>query len=262
MLNHSVPEKASFLSAIHAVGSVADGETLDRLPQMDLPALCDVVEYRVDTWPERAEQAVTLAEQSPVPVLVTVRRPDECGQNYLAAEERERLARLFLPSATLLDVEIASLGEMSGLVADAKAAGIIIVASFHDFARTPALDDLKRKRDAAFAAGADVVKFATTLHATADIGTLAALLDALTAGDDVVKLAATLQSTADIVRLAALLEEPCHPPMSVMGMGKLGRVSRLLFAQLGSVLNYGYLDKATVPGQWPAARLRELIREF
>jgi 3-dehydroquinate dehydratase-1 len=47
-----------------------------------------------------------------------------------------------------------------------------------------------------------------------------------------------------------------------MGMGALGRVSRLLLAQLGSVLNYGYLDQATVPGQWPAARLRELIREL
>jgi 3-dehydroquinate dehydratase-1 len=233
MLNHSVPEKASFLSAIHAVGSVADGETLDRLPQMDLPALCDVVEYRVDTWPERAEQAVTLAEQSPVPVLVTVRCPDEGGRNNLPADERERLARLFLPVTALLDVEIASLREMAALVAGAKAAGVIVVASFHDFAATPSLDELKRKRDAALAAGADLVKFAATLHSTADIATL-----------------------------AALLEEPGHPPLSVMGMGKLGRVSRLLFAQLGSVLNYGYLDRATVPGQWPAARLRELIREL
>lgn len=233
MLNHSVPEKASFLSATHAVGSVADGATLDLLPQMNLPALCDVVEYRVDTWPERAAQAAALAQSSPVPVLVTVRRPGEGGQNGLAADERERLAGLFLPSAALLDVEIASLDSTQALIASAKAAGIIIVASFHDFAGTPALDDLCRKRDAALAAGADIVKFAATLHGTADIATL-----------------------------AALLEEPGHPPMSIMGMGKLGRISRLLFAQLGSVLNYGYLDQATVPGQWPAARLRELIREL
>lgn len=233
MLNHSAPEKASFVCVTHAVGSVADGDTLDRLPGMDLPALCDVVEYRVDTWPERAAQAASLARSSPVPVLVTVRRPEEGGQNNLPAAERERLARLFLTSASLLDVEIASLSEMPALISEAKSAGIIIVTSFHDFAATPSLDDLKRKRDTALAAGAHIVKFAATLHHTADIATL-----------------------------AALLEEPGHPPLSLMGMGSLGRVSRLLFAQLGSVLNYGYLDRPTVPGQWPAARLRELICEL
>jgi 3-dehydroquinate dehydratase-1 len=200
---------------------------------MDLPSLCDVVEYRVDTWPDRAPQAVTLAAASPVPVLVTVRHPDEGGQNALDSPARERLARLFLPVATLLDVEIASLGEMSSLLSDARAAGLMVVASFHDFAATPSPDDLRRKRDAAVAAGADIVKFAATLHSSADLATL-----------------------------ASLLEEPGHPPLSIMGMGRLGRLSRLLFAQLGSVLNYGYLDRATVPGQWPAARLRELIREL
>jgi 3-dehydroquinate dehydratase-1 len=44
-----------------------------------------------------------------------------------------------------------------------------------------------------------------------------------------------------------------------MGMGPLGRVSRLLLGQLGSTLNYGYLDSATVPGQWSAAELKRLL---
>jgi 3-dehydroquinate dehydratase-1 len=47
-----------------------------------------------------------------------------------------------------------------------------------------------------------------------------------------------------------------------MGMGGLGRVSRLLLAQLGSVLNYGYIDNATVSGQWSASRLRTIIGEI
>ena len=233
MLNHRPLEKASFLSDTHAVGSVADGDTLDRLPSMNLPALCDVVEYRVDTWPARADTAVALAGASPVPVLVTVRRPDEGGQNGLDAAARTRLARPFLPVAALLDVEIASLEEMRPLVEEARAAGAIVVASFHDFSGTPALETLRRLRDSAVAAGADIVKFATTLRSVADVATL-----------------------------GALLEEPDHPPLSLMGMGALGRVSRLLLARLGSVLNYGYLDRATVPGQWPAARMRELIREL
>lgn len=233
MVNHSAPDKSSRLSAVLAVGSVADGATLSRLPGMDLPALCDVVEFRVDTWPELAAQGLILAQRCAVPVLIAVRRPEEGGCNNLSAAERQRLAESFLPAASLLDVEIASLPEMAPLVKMAKAAGVTVVASCHDFSGTPSRDELEAKRDAALAAGADIVKFAATLHRTADIATL-----------------------------AALLEEPGHPPLSVMGMGTLGRISRLLFAQLGSVLNYGWLDRPTVPGQWPAARLRELLKEL
>jgi len=233
MVNHSALDKSSILSVVKAAGSVADGETLRRLPEMDLPALCDVVEFRVDTWPERAEEGLEQARQAAVPVLVTVRRPEEGGQNDLSTADRLRLARMFLPAAQMLDVEIASLEEMPGLVQEARAAGVMVVASWHDFSGTPSLEVLRRKRDAGMAAGADMVKFAATLHSAADMATL-----------------------------AALLEEPDHPPLSVMGMGVLGRISRLLFAQLGSVLNYGWLDRPTVPGQWPAARLRELIREL
>ena len=54
------------------------------------------------------------------------------------------------------------------------------------------------------------------------------------------------------------------PALSVMGMGAYGKVSRLVFARAGSVLNYGFLDRVQVPGQWPAellkARLAELER--
>lgn len=221
------------LSQVLTVGSVADGATLDRLPEMDVASLCDVVEFRVDTWPEAAERGLERARTCPVPVLVTARSPGEGGQNALDSHERCRLIEMFLPAASLLDVEIASLSEMSGIVEKARAAGVLVVASFHDFAGTPSYDDLRRKRDAALKAGADMVKFA-----------------------------AALQCTADIATLAALLEESGHPPLSVMGMGKLGRISRLIFAQLGSVLNYGYLDRPTVTGQWKATRLKELIAEL
>jgi 3-dehydroquinate dehydratase-1 len=38
-------------------------------------------------------------------------------------------------------------------------------------------------------------------------------------------------------------------------MGPLGKVSRLVLAAAGSRLNYGYLDKPQVAGQWPAREL-------
>ena len=75
------------------------------------------------------------------------------------------------------------------------------------------------------------------------------------------KFATTLRQSGDLAILAAL-QEAAPLPMATMGMGPLGRISRLLLASMGSVVNYGYLDRPTVPGQWPAQRLRELIREL
>jgi 3-dehydroquinate dehydratase-1 len=233
MVNHTRTDKSSLPSQVLTVGSIADGAALDRLPAMAVASRCDVVEFRVDAWPERVETGVERARDCPVPVLVTARHPDEGGLNGLSSAARQRLMETLLPVATLVDIEIASLPEMTGLVDHARSADVVVVGSFHDFTGTPSPDDLRRKRDAALAAGADLIKFATTLRSTADVATL-----------------------------AALLEEPDHPPLSVMGMGPLGRVSRLLFAKLGSVLNYGYLDQATIAGQWEAGRLRELIREM
>ncbi len=45
-------------------------------------------------------------------------------------------------------------------------------------------------------------------------------------------------------------------------MGPLGKVSRLLFAAAGSVLNYGYLDRPQVAGQWEATVLKQRLREL
>jgi 3-dehydroquinate dehydratase-1 len=47
-----------------------------------------------------------------------------------------------------------------------------------------------------------------------------------------------------------------------MGMGPWGRISRLVLAKCGSLLNYGYIGKSNAPGQWPAARLKELLAEL
>jgi 3-dehydroquinate dehydratase-1 len=91
-----------------------------------------------------------------------------------------------------------------------------------------------------------------------DILSAAAAVDGVAA----VKFAAVTNSAAELERLLSLFSAKQRTPLSVMGMGELGKVSRLLFAKLGSCLNYGYFDEATVPGQWHAARLKTLLAEL
>ena len=73
-------------------------------------------------------------------------------------------------------------------------------------------------------------------------------------------MATTLRNAND---LAALIElQASNGKLATMGMGSLGKVSRLVLPMAGAGLVYGYLDRPQVEGQWPAdllaARLSEL----
>ncbi len=228
----TISDQVAFLRGVWTVASIAGADGLDRLSALHVSAHCDILEIRVDGWPDRAAAAVPAIAACGVPVLLTVRSPAEGGMNSLTDQARRGLIRTLLPVAAMLDVEIASMEALADVCSAAREQGVVVVASFHDFSGCPETAVLYEKIHHARAAGADIVK-----------------------------LAVTPQNTAELASLAGLLEA-APGPLSLMGMGPLGPVSRLLCAQLGSVLNYGFLDRPTVPGQWPAARLRSLIAEL
>jgi len=207
----------------NVVGSVSDWQTWCETAQLR-PA-CDWVELRVDALPADVtpEQLLT-APRPTCPVLLTVRHESEGGCRPMPEAERIALAFKLLPLATALDWETAQLQHAQELVAAAKAAGVTVIASNHDFEKTPDLATLLQREAQARALGADVVKFAFRLHSAED-----------------------MMVGVELLRRAT-------GPLAVMGMGPLGAVSRLLYVQHGSCLIYGYLGQTpTAPGQWSAA---------
>ena len=77
------------------------------------------------------------------------------------------------------------------------------------------------------------------------------------------KVAARVQTAGDLATFLEFLSTEHRLPLALMGMGTFGRVSRLVLAAAGSVLNYGFLGETPqVSGQWPAALLRERIDEL
>ena len=233
MILHNKTEKATILHQTSVVGSISLPKSLNDLRRICDSGEIDVVELRLDLYPDAAESLVSETKKLNLPLLATARCPAEGGKNDLTARQREDLSRPLLGTATFVDLEISSLGEMSGFVQEIVASPALLLASFHDFSGTPTLSELTDSIRQAVEAGADAVKFATTLRGPEDIATL-----------------------------VSLFAIPDRPPLSVMGMGPLGKISRLLFGKLGSILNYGYLDAATVPGQWEARRLKELLAEI
>lgn len=232
-LNHMDAEKSTALPGILTVGSVADRDGLESLAGMNARDFCDVVEFRVDGFPDCPDQVAARMAGCGVPALLTVRDPGEGGMNALTAARRHALYRQLVPHAAFVDIEIRNLRAMEEIVHAARGSGVAIVASYHDFRGTPDPGVLRELADQARQEGADIVKFATVV-----------------------------KDSRDLFVLASLVESRGQMALSAMGMGPLGPVSRLLLARLGSRLNYGWLDRPTVPGQWPAGRLREVIRDL
>ena len=218
------------------VGSVGSGVCLRAVEVSDVIGRCDIVEIRIDLLEAEGLAASRKLWQhlAGISRLFTVRRMDEGGALDLNASQRSGLLLAAMDDAAFIDVEVASLGAMREILLEAASRGIPWVASFHDFEKLP--------ESAVLAAAAQ---------------------QAQAAGAAAFKLAAKLNSLADVARLAEFQLGFQGLPVATMGMGVLAPVSRLLCAQCGSVLNYGYLgDSPTAPGQWDCGLLRQAIRRL
>ena len=162
--------------------------------------------------------------------LVCTIRPEREGGRFHGAE-RERIGLLGLAASHrphLLDVEYGALRRSARLRDAAAAAGADILASWHDYSGTPTLRSLSGRLDR-MAALARHVKIVTTAAAPADPARVLSLYGAARRmgggrGRGGIKLVA-------------------------FAMGEMGRMSRVLCLHLGSPHTYASLGRAVAPGQ-------------
>lgn len=215
------------------VGSFGDLESLSSATPEALGRECEIAEVRLDLFHrEFAEMGRALWEHLiPFPLLFTARRKTEGSPFDLDSGERSALLGAALADASIIDIEVASMSEMPELIGKIRSDGISWIASYHDFDKLPGREMLEAQSALAKGAGASAFKFA-----------------------------GRLKSPDDLVALVKFQMSDQGIPLSTMGMGDLAPVSRLLCAQAGSVLNYGFVGtQETAPGQWSASQLREGI---
>lgn len=156
-----------------------------------------------------------------------------CRPGGRSDEERKRLLmRAIASRATFVDVEIESeTAYREEIVAKARSCGCRVIVSHHDYERTPERPVLEACVSACFEAGADIAKIACMVRSDRENARLLALLD----------------TDREIV---------------VVGMGKRGRVTRILAPLLGSPFTYASLSqgKETADGQIDRETLQELLR--
>lgn len=216
------------------VGSFGSSSDLQNHSARSVADACDIAEIRLDLLDRPTAGHALWGHLSEVPLLFTARRIEEGGAMALDAATRMNLLRGALEDAAWIDIEVASIKEMEALLDEIRAREIPWIASFHHFGSLPSRELLEQAADRARVAGATLFKAAARLHSPSD---LAALADFQLADHGI--------------------------PVATMGMGPLAPVSRLLCAQSGSLLNYGYLGETpTAPGQWDSALLKLAISKL
>ena len=223
------------LSHSLVVAPICKCPDLDLLAEIQIADQCDVIELRLDCLKDYLDQTASLLTNNrpTIPIIATARHPDEGGCHSLDTAARLELFLRFLEQVDAIDIELRSIDEMSEAVNMARSAGKTVILSFHDFESTPSIATIQSKIDQAVDAGADACK-----------------------------IAVYLDSLSDLCELTQVCESESRIKLSMMGMGPLGKLSRLVFAKAGSALNYGYLKESNAPGQWAAAELQRLIREI
>lgn len=212
------------------VSVICSRADFDRAIRMRHPP--DLFELRLDAFGAATDAIRSRIAKLGAGVIITARHPREGGANQLSARKRRELLLSFLPGTAWIDLELRSAAAMTAVVQAARRKGVRTILSFHDFRETPSakrLDELAGKADSF--------------------------------GPDLFKVATRTDRPAQLDRLLGFFERHRSSGKVVaMGIGRLGRKSRLELARRGCALNYAYLGRAQVEGQLSIPELRRALR--
>ena len=168
-------------------------------------------------------------------LLFTIRTQRQGGSFPNDAAAYRRFCTQALTSAQLdyLDLEDTTAAEDSrALMTLAHEMGVRVIASYHDFEKTPAVEEILEKLCSLRAMGADILKTAYMPTKTSDVATL-------------------LLATARFRE-----EDAAKHPLITMSMGEIGQISRLVGAAFGSMLTFATVGECSAPGQMPIEAVR------
>ncbi|CAI9776852.1 unnamed protein product [Fraxinus pennsylvanica] len=202
-------------------------DTVDQMVDLMLKAKskgADIVEIRLDhlkIFNPRTD-IEKLIKACPLPTLFTYRPMWEGGQ--YDGDEKSRFETLQLAmelGADHIDIELKAAHEFNDFLHGNKPGKCKVIVSSHNYDSTPPVEDLGNLVARIQAAGADIVKFATT--------------------------------ALDITDVARVFQITVHSqvPIIAMVMGERGLMSRVLCPKFGGYLTFGTLEagKVSAPGQ-------------
>ncbi|HET9374489.1 MAG TPA: type I 3-dehydroquinate dehydratase [Chthoniobacterales bacterium] len=215
---------------VGVVASRADWEVVTQADSSEL----DLCELRMDLLITEQIEPHEYLKPLPFPRILTIRDPREGGKDGLSETERVNLFTELLPHVDYIDIELRNFGLYADVVAAARTSAQQLIVSVHDFEKTPAVEQMERWANETEARSPDAI----------------------------LKISVQLSRWEEMVRLGNFLVDQSRIRVAAMGMGPLGKISRLLFARLGSELTYAACGEAVVPGQWDFRTLHSILSQI
>jgi 3-dehydroquinate dehydratase-1 len=195
----------------------------------------DVLELRLDLLEfsgiEEANKTIErIKVNTDLPCIATNRVQSDGGKWQGSEEERIALLIDIMPFVDAVDIELsADSGLRRKVIEAAKARGVTVIVSAHDFNGTPSAQEMKNILHSAHEAGADIAKLAVMARTKQDVLNI-------------------LQATYDMEK-----------PVCTIAMGQIGKHSRIVAPCYGSCLTYGAIARAVAPGQIKIHELRSAL---
>lgn len=209
----------------------------------ELQGTVELVELRID-YLEEVRDKKQLQEilvsvggiLGEIPLLCTLRSSNEGGELAVTEAEYEDILTGCMDCGAIdfIDIEYYRGQELfERLVAYAHEHQVAVIASNHDFSKTPEKEEIEKRLLAMELSGADIAKIAVMPNSEEDVVTV---------------LGAT-----------AAARKFMHIPVVTISMGKTGLISRLAGGTFGSCITFGVGRKASAPGQIDAKKLKEIL---
>ncbi|TRN04012.1 type I 3-dehydroquinate dehydratase [Sulfolobus sp. F1] len=180
-----------------------------------------------------------------IPLIFTVRHHEESdlGEKAVKLSDEERVKvyerAITIHNVKLIDVELRSVKQsdiFQEVVKNAKNNGVGVILSYHNFKLTPSMDELRRIVEEENYYDANVLKITTMISDVKDLLTL--------------------------INLTYETRNKLKKPLIFIGMGNLGKISRILNVAFGNDIVYSHIGNSTAPGQLLLDDTKRLLSLF
>jgi 3-dehydroquinate dehydratase-1 len=187
-----------------------------------------MAEIRLDLTDFTADEIRTVFSHKTITIATC--RPDKKGAEY----QLEQLSLAIQTGADYVDIEIeANKKQRESIYRMAKKHGCKVIISYHNFENTPELKELQRIMDQCYLLGADVAKIVTMSHSNADNACLLSLYSK-------------------------------EKPLVAFGMGKKGKITRIMAPLLGAEFTFAAMDvgEPTAAGQIGFSKMKMILEKL
>ena len=190
----------------------------------------DFVEIRFDFLkPRDVPIALELIKKQLTKCVCTLRPKNEGGKFVGSENDRNSIIKLIAEyNPFLLDIEFNALQKDKKFLKDIKNSKTKILVSWHDFKKTPKLENLNKKFR-------NMKKFS-----------------------NYVKIVTTAKAVNDAVRVLSLYNNGSKVKLIAFSMGEEARFTRILSLHMGSPFTYVSLGKPIAPGQFSVDEIRSI----